>query len=236
MELAYHELSWKGSVRPKNEDALGFQQPTDPEEWRRRGAVCIICDGVGGQGDGDRASQLAVKTALTAYAAAAPGTPPATLLRQMFNAANIAVYDAAMETRDTKKRMATTMTVSLLRHHEAYIGHVGDCRVYHIHGRETTRITTDHSYTGMQMKLGLINAQEAANSDLRCVLTRSVGRDPMVQVDFYTLQMNPGDFIVQCCDGVYTCMSEQEIYDLVNHSQEQACQEMIDLYLWATRW
>ena len=121
------------------------------------------------------------------------------------------------------------MTVSLLRHHEVYIGHVGDCRVYHIHGREITRVTTDHSYTGMQMKLGLINAQEAANSDLRCVLTRSVGRDPTVQVDLYTIQMNPGDCIVQCCDGVYTCMSEQEIYDLVNRSPDEACREMIAL-------
>ena len=100
MEVAYHELSWKGPVRPKNEDSIGFRQPNDEEEWRRRGAVCIICDGVGGQGDGDIASKLAVETALRAYAAAAPGTPPTSLLRQMFNAANIAVYDASMDSRD----------------------------------------------------------------------------------------------------------------------------------------
>ena len=229
MEVSYYELSLPGLVRAKNEDSVGFRAPEEEEEWRRRGAVCILCDGVGGQGDGDKASQLAVKTALEAYAGAAPGTPPSALLRQMFNTANLAVFDAAMENRNAKTRMATTMSVSLLRHHEAHIGHVGDCRVYHIHGREITRVTTDHSYTGMQMKLGLISAQEAANSDLRCVLTRSMGKDPMVQVDFYTIQINPGDFILQCCDGVYTSMSEQEILEIVNRKPEQACNELIAL-------
>ena len=131
MELAYKEMSISGA-RPKNEDALGYKIPDDAEEWRRRGAISIICDGVGGQGDGDRASQLAVQKALSAYTDAAAGTPPAALLRQMFNAANIAVYDASMDGRQVDKRMATTMTVSLFRHHEVHIGHVGDCRAYHV--------------------------------------------------------------------------------------------------------
>ena len=228
MELTYKSLSSKGA-RPKNEDALGFGEPDDAEEWRRRGAVYVICDGVGGQGDGDRASQLAVEKAMEAYRVAAAGTPPSALLRAMFNTANLAVYDASMEGRDVNKRMATTMTIALFRHHEVHIGHVGDCRAYHIHGREISRVTTDHSYTGMQMKLGLINAQEAANSDLRCVLTRCIGRDPTVQVDFYTIQVNPGDCLVQCCDGVYTCISEQEILDAVTKSPENACNDLVAL-------
>ena len=207
----------RAPVRPKNEDALGFrEQPIDAEEWRRRARrFTIICDGVGGQGDGDRAgSQLAVEKALEAYRVCRRRHAcRLALLRPDVrkSTANLAVYDASMEGRDVNKRMATTMTIALFRHHEVHIGHVGDCRAYHIHGREISRVTTDHSYTGMQMKLGLINAQEAANSDLRCVLTRSVGRDPTVQVDFYTIQVNPGDCLVQCCDGVYTCISEQEI-------------------------
>src|SRR5881394_3609316 len=70
MEISYHELTWKGLVRPKNEDFLGFRQPSDHEEWRTRGAISIICDGVGGQGNGDVASKMAVERALEAYAAA----------------------------------------------------------------------------------------------------------------------------------------------------------------------
>jgi len=228
MELNYRSLSSRGK-RPKNEDALGFSQPTEEEEWRGRGAIAVICDGVGGQGDGDKASRLAVYQAIEAYANVPSGTSPAILLRQAFNSANLAVYDAGMENREVDKRMATTMTASLFRHQEVHIGHVGDCRTYHIHGREIRRVTTDHSYTGMQMKFGLINAQEAANSDLRCVLTRSVGRDPTVQIDFYTVQISPGDYIVQCCDGVYTCVAEQEILDIVTRWPEAACDELVAL-------
>lgn len=228
MELWYQERSWKGPVRPKNEDALGAQLPNDPEEWRRRGGICVICDGVGGQGDGDRASRLAVQTALETFKQVAPETTPASLLRQMFNSANLAVYDASLDT-ESPTRMATTMSVALFRHNEVHVGHVGDCRVYHIHGREIRRITTDHSYSGVQMKLGLISAQEAASSELRCVLTRSMGKEPTVQMDLYTFAVNPGDFVVTCCDGLYTCMSEQELLDIVTRWPEQACNELISL-------
>jgi len=228
MELKYRSMSSKGK-RPKNEDALGHMEPSDPEDWRRRGALFVICDGVGGQGDGDIASRIAVQRALDAYTSAVPDLPPQTLLRQIFYDANLAVYDAASETPNVSKRMATTMTASLIRHHQVHIGHVGDCRAFLIHGREIKRLTTDHSYTGMQMKLGLIDAQEAAGSDLRYVLTRSVGRDPTVQVDLYTVEVAPGDFIVQCCDGVYTCVSEQEILDVVTRWPEVACNELVSL-------
>ncbi len=73
--------------------------------------------------------------------------------------------------------MATTLTISVLRHNQVHVGHVGDCRLYHVHSNQITRVTSDHSYAGVQLKLGLITVNEAANSELRCVLTRSVGQE-----------------------------------------------------------
>ena len=93
MELIYAELSSKGPVRPKNEDSVGFWQPDDAEEQRTRGAVVILADGVGGQGQGEVASRLAVDTALQKFREAKPGTSPRQALWQMFTAANLAVYD-----------------------------------------------------------------------------------------------------------------------------------------------
>ena len=61
------------------------------------------------------------------------------------------------------------------------------------------------------------------------MLTRSLGKDPTVQVDFYSLEIHPGDFLILCCDGVYTCMSEQELRDIVTRWPEQACNELISL-------
>ena len=87
-------------------------------------------------------------------------------------------------------RMATTLTVSLFRNNEVTIGHVGDCRVYLVQRGLAQQITTDHSYAAMQLRLGLISPQEAATSDMRCVLTRSLGKDPTIQVDYYTVPVN----------------------------------------------
>lgn len=228
MEIKYSEITWAGPVRSKNEDALGFLQPYTMDERRWRGVACVICDGVGGQRGGDVASQLAVRKALDAYLAADPSMTPSSLLHQMFNDANLAVYDAGMA-GDTPTRMGTTMTATLLRDDEAHIGHVGDCRVYLVHGAAIRCLTSDHSYSGMQMKLGLITPQEAADSQMRYVLTRSIGREPFIQIDFYNLKVVPGDVLIQCCDGVYTCMTEQEIYETVVRDPEAACHALIEL-------
>ena len=228
MEIKYDEITWTGPVRSKNEDALGFLQPHSMDERRWRGVVCVICDGVGGQRNGDVASQLAVRKALDAYLAADDSVTPSTLLHRMFDDANLAVYDGGMA-GDPPSRMATTMTISLFRDDEVHIGHVGDCRVYLVRGATIRCITSDHSYSGMQMKLGLISQQEAADSRLRYVLTRSVGREPFIQIDFYDLKVVPGDVLVQCCDGVYTCMTEQEIYQTVISNPDAACHALIEL-------
>ena len=64
MELTYGELSSAGTVRPHNEDYIGFWQPETLEEKRNRGAIAVLADGVGGQGHGEVASRLAVEEAV----------------------------------------------------------------------------------------------------------------------------------------------------------------------------
>jgi len=225
MELDHFELSSAGFVHKINEDTVVYWQPKDEEERQSRGAVAIVADGLGGQGDGDVASRMAVHVALQRFIAAKPDTPPSRVLWQMFADANLAVYDAAMASGKAK-RMATTMTAVILRNDQVFIGHVGDCRVYHIQGQKATRLTSDHSYTGVQLKLGLIDVHEAANSELRCVLTRSLGQDAVIRADYNTVTVNPGDFLVLCSDGLYCCMSEQEMIEIVTRWPEMACNEL----------
>ena len=80
--------------------------------------------------------------------------------------------------------MATTLSVSIFRRNEVTVGHVGDSRIYLVRNAQIRRMTTDHTYVGMQRKLNLISEQDAAHSDLRGMLTRSVGTNPTVQVDY----------------------------------------------------
>ena len=225
MQIKYFSLSSAGFVHKKNEDSIGFWQPDEEERRRNLGAVMVLADGVGGQGDGEIASRMAVNSALEVFTNAKSDSTPSRILGEIFDAANIAIYDAAVDSK-SNNRMATTLTISVLRNNEVTIGHVGDCRVYHIHGNEINRITSDHSYSGVQLKLGLINVQEAAASPLRCVLTRSVGQDPIIRPDYHTITVHPGDFIVHCCDGLYTCMTEQELYEIVTRWPEMACIEL----------
>src|SRR5512142_280477 len=182
MELTYAELSSPGPARENNEDFVGSWQPQTLEEKRSRGAVAILADGVGGMERGEVASRLAVETALKTFQEAKGEQTPQQLITQMFNAANLAVYDKGMEDHG-KARMATTLAVVVLRNDEIVVGNVGDSRVYLVRKGEIRQLSTDHSYVGMQQKFGLISEQDAKTSEHRSILTRSVGQDAVIRVD-----------------------------------------------------
>jgi serine/threonine protein phosphatase PrpC len=227
MRLTYAQLSSVGPQRQNNEDYLGYLHPENEEEERTHGSVAIIADGVGGHKQGEVASRLAVETALHTFREAKPDTAPNSLIWQMFAAANQAVYDAGVQSKE-RDRMATTLTISLFRNDEVTIGHVGDCRVYLLQQGQVRRLTADHSYVGMQVKLGLISEQEAMTSQLRSMLTRSVGQEVTVQVDSYAANVNQGDFVMQCTDGLYTHVAESEIAEIVTSlAPEEACSKLI---------
>jgi serine/threonine protein phosphatase PrpC len=229
MELIYAGRSSAGPVRKNNEDRLEFWQPQVADEWRTRGAVAILADGVGGHGNGEVASKLACDNALKVFTEATPGQTASQLLWQMFNTANVAVYDAGMEQRD-EGRMLTTLTISVFRNNEVIIGHVGDCRVYAIQQGRVRRVTSDHSYAGVQLKLGIVTVEEAASSQLRSVLTRSIGQDPMIRLDYHTVVVTRGDKIVQCTDGLWCFVTEGEIYEIVSKNPpDEACLRLIEL-------
>jgi serine/threonine-protein kinase len=229
MELTYAELSSPGPVRENNEDFVGFWQPQTLEEKRSLGAVAVLADGVGGLHHGEVASRLAVETAIEVFRQAPDGKTPQQLLTQMFNAANLAVYDKSMENHG-KHRMATTLCIAVFRNNEIVVGNVGDSRVYLVHKGEIRQLSTDHSYVGMQQKFGLISEQDAKTSDHRNVLTRSVGQDPMIRVDVEEANAFKGDRVVLCSDGLYAHVADREIADIVSRlSPAQACRQLVAL-------
>jgi len=229
MELTYAELSSPGPARENNEDFVGFWQPESVEEKRSLGAVAVLADGVGGLNYGEVASRLAVETALKSFREAAGDQSPQQLITQMFNAANLAVYDKGMEDHG-KSRMATTLAAVVLRNNEITVGNVGDSRVYLVRKTTIKQLSTDHTYTGMQQKFGLISEQEAKTSENRSVLTRSVGNEPVIRVDVESATVFKGDKVVLCSDGLYTYVTDSEIADIVSrYSPAQACRQLVAL-------
>ncbi len=229
MKLTYAELSSVGPVRPHNEDFVHFWESVDEGEQTTRGAIALIADGLGGHGDGEVASRLAVETALAIFRDADPATTDNQLLSRLFKAANLAVYDAGMQT-DEAHRMATTLTVSLFRRKEVAVGHVGDSRAYLVRQQQIRQLTSDHTYAEAQLKMSLISKAEAMSSELRTLLTRSIGQEPTVQVEFGRHVLRNGDVIVHCTDGLHACVTENEIRDCVNRMRPgQACEHLVQL-------
>ena len=229
MELTYAELSSPGPARENNEDFIGCWLPQTVEEKRGLGAVVALADGVGGLNYGEVASRLAVETALRTFREARGGDSLQQLITQMFNAANVAVYDKGMENHG-KSRMATTLAVIVLRNDEIVVGNVGDSRVYLVRKGQIKQLSTDHTYVSMQQKFGLITEHDAKTSDKRSILTRSVGHEPVIRIDVESATVFKGDYIVLCSDGLYAHVADGEIAEIVSRlSPAQACRRLVAL-------
>jgi sulfur transfer complex TusBCD TusB component (DsrH family) len=148
---------------------------------------------------------------------------------QIFNAANLVVYDKGMEDHGSS-RMATTLAVAILRNDHVTVGNVGDSRVYLVRRGEIKQISTDHSYVAMQRKFGLITEEDAKHSENRSILTRSVGQEPVIRVDVEDVAVQKGDRIVLCSDGLHSCVEDGEICNIVGrYASAPACRQLVAL-------
>jgi serine/threonine protein phosphatase PrpC/predicted Ser/Thr protein kinase len=229
MRLSFESKSSAGPMRKKNEDSLGFWQPEEDAERLQRGAISVVADGVGGHENGDVASKMAVDIAIATFQRMNPANAPKTILKQIFDSANLAIYEAGMA--DPRGgRMATTLSVCIFRDKELFIGHVGDTRVYLVRQENMRRLTDDHSYTAMQVKLRLISEHEAKASRLRSMLTRTVGPEPIVHFDYRHLKLMSRDRVIQCTDGLYCFMNDSDLCEGVDRlNLDEICPYLIAL-------
>lgn len=216
-------------MRKVNEDYIGYWQPESDAERLERGAIAVVADGVGGQGNGEVASKMAIESAIATFQRMNPVNPPRQILKQIFDTSNLEIYEAGMDS-PRGGRMATTLSVCIFRDKELFIGHVGDTRVYLVRRENIRRLTDDHSYTAMQVKLRLISEHEAKASRLRSMLTRSVGQDPIVHFDYKHLKLMSRDRIVQCTDGLYCYMGDSELLEGVDRlNMDEICPYLVAL-------
>jgi serine/threonine-protein kinase len=226
MKIKCHQLSSAGAVRDHNEDYLLFWEPEDFAHAQKTGCIAILADGVGGEGNGDIASRLAAETVLGIFKEAKPDGPVPAALREMFDIAASKVFQAAQH----QGRMATTLLTSVFRHDKVTIAHVGDSRAYLIRAGKIKRLTTDHSYTSLQVKLGLLLERNAMTSPHRSTLTRSIGYEPMCHYDITTEPLQQGDIILQCTDGLYGFLLDDEILQaVIKYHPGEACKRMMEL-------
>ena len=202
LEIAYGEATDPGR-RPRNEDATGIFLPRSRREAQVRGWMFALADGVGGMNSGEIASSIAVQVLANGFAGAEEQTSHLSLLPRLVQHANAAVHDETLSPQWRHQRMATTIVACALRYDQATIAHVGDSRCYLIRNGRAESLTRDHSWVEEQRRQGLISEAEAAASESRHVLTRTLGLERFVTADSTTVGLRPGDTLILCSDGLY---------------------------------
>jgi serine/threonine protein phosphatase PrpC len=195
MKLAAASATDQGLVRSNNEDAFLIDDQR---------ALFAVADGMGGHRGGEVASRTAIEAL---RAAIANGTP----LHDAITRANTAVLTRAAGD-DELTGMGTTMTaVIAIGGHQLLIGHVGDSRAYMLHEGTLRRATDDHSLVEELVREGRLTPEQAEAHPQRAIVTRALGVDDPVDVDLYTLDVETGDRVVLCSDGLTTMVRERDI-------------------------
>lgn len=222
LELEFAERSDPGRVRGGNEDSLGHVAPGSPAQARSQGWLFAVADGVGGHDHGEVASRLAIDSLTAGFSEALAGESHPPLLQRLVQAANLQVYEAGRAASPGGTAMATTVVACALRYDRAAIAHVGDSRCYLVRRGHTSLLTRDHTVVNDQMRLGILTAREAAASERRHLLSRSLGSEMFVGVETSDHQILPGDLLVLCSDGLHGALEGDEIGSLVARSSDLA--------------
>ena len=230
LELEFSELSDPGRVRTRNEDYLGHVAPGSPSQARSHGWLFALADGVGGQRQGEVASRAAVQEALAGFRRAKNGALHKDVVNQLVQSANARVCESEALAGRSGTGMASTIVVCALRFDRATVAHVGDSRCYLVRSGDAKPITRDHTVAADQARLGLLSAEEAAESSQRHVLSRSLGMNLFVNVDIDEVQLLAGDVLLLCSDGLHGAVSAAEMADATRRHRDlaPAAQELVD--------
>jgi serine/threonine protein phosphatase PrpC len=189
--------SESGGMREHNEDCIGLDRPHADDGAR---SIFVVADGMGGHAVGEVASRTAVDALLASWRSNLRGDAGKTM-RASMRVANTAVFDGSAA--PGRAGMGTTMTALTLGESEAIVGHVGDSRAYHLSAGSCVQLTTDHTRVEELLRMRLITPAQAVHHPARSQLTRSLGADPLVQIDIVRCRFEPGDCFVLCSDGMW---------------------------------
>ncbi len=216
MRFVWATASHKGMVREINEDSL-FPTSDGASEDK---VTLMVADGMGGHVAGDVASRLAVN------AAASSDLEPADRVA----AGNRAIREEVGR-QPNLEGMGTTMTlVELLPEAVAHFAHVGDSRAYMYRDGELTQVTHDHTVIAEYVATGKLSAEEAANHPQRHMITRCLGLTRFVNVDELRIDVEPGDRILLCSDGLNVMLDDEAIAEgLSESSPDAAAWKLVDM-------
>ena len=172
-----------------------------------------VADGMGGHNAGDYASSHAVRILVDEIREDADYNP-VKVIRHAIEAANTEIRNRAQEDENLRG-MGTTMVVATIVDQYAYVANVGDSRLYVIQDG-IRQVTRDHSLVQEMVRMGEISEAEARNHPDKNIITRALGAEKTVDVDFFDLKLEKGCTILMCSDGLSNMVEDEKIQEIIS--------------------
>ena len=221
-----------GRQRSNNEDSFIYWEPDSDEDFRRKGRLAVIADGMGGYEGGQEASHLAVETVRSVYDNGFAGDPQETLV-EAFEAAHQNIQRFAQD-HPQFYGMGTTCTALAIVDRQLSFAHVGDSRLYLIRAETITRLTRDHSYVGRLVESGIVRSEDAESHPQRHILTAALGsgREVTPNVPDHPFPLEEGDTLLLCTDGLWGLVGDPDLARVVQtNPPAEACLKLVSMAL-----
>jgi protein phosphatase len=222
MKRCFTGLTDTGIVRSVNQDSYFIDDEA--------GRFFIVADGMGGHAGGQEASKIATEE-IKAYLTANwdSSLPSQVLLQEAIDKANQSILED-QSSHPERGDMGTTVVVVIFREQESWCAHVGDSRLYRLRDSQLEQITDDHTWVGLALKAGEISKEQAQFHPWRHVLSQCLGRKDLYKIDLQPLEIQAGDRLLLCSDGLTEEVSDEQIQAFLAHCEtcQEAAQELIE--------
>lgn len=215
-----------GKMRTENQDRYRVCELSDDA------AIAVVCDGMGGTHGGGIASEIASNAIYDrlclSFRKDMEPRAVKTLMVSAVTAANTIVYDKSCEEPENHG-MGTTCVAALVHSGMISIASVGDSRAYILDATGIRQITSDHTVVEYLKSHGMIVDDEEAAGRIKNVITRAVGVEPGIDVDYFELGAESGSKLLICTDGLTNYATDAEIYEMTyKTAPENAVQELVN--------
>ena len=217
-----------GKAREKNEDSYYITQDSFSKVQ-----LFILADGMGGCNAGEVASSQAVECAKRYIENNFDDTPKdkdslIQLVASSMEYANMVVYEKSLQDKNLEG-MGTTLEVCLIYNNRAFIGHIGDSRIYRIRKDFIRKLTQDHSYVQKLVQEGSITSDEAEHHPKKNMLMKALGCNAFVEPDVMVKGFQKEDILIMCSDGLTNMVELEYINKIVKENFEFATQSLVEL-------
>ncbi|MDP4120134.1 MAG: Stp1/IreP family PP2C-type Ser/Thr phosphatase [Bacillota bacterium] len=213
-----------GLVRQTNQDDCRFKVLSKSSAW------AIVCDGMGGANGGNVASSAAVEYIAEAmqkeYHSKMKLAEISEMMSKIVLGANKKVYELS-KSDPNLEGMGTTVEFVLVKDNKIHVVHVGDSRTYSIRGGKIIQITTDHSVVQEMVNRGEITEEEARVHPSKNYITRALGVNPELRVDYIMTEFNYGDVVLLCSDGLSNYLDTTQLIQITHEHRGNELTEIL---------